>query len=512
MTGRWFPLGLVAVATVVGAWARIALAASSGLWRDEVQSLAVSRLPTLSEMFSFLVQEESHPPLFYLLERAWTSVVGTSDVAIVGLGLIPGILLVPAVALVAWRSSGPPAAVLVAWLVALAWPAVRHAGDGRPYALLSLLAVGATAAALTAVRRPGPRPWTALSACSITLVYTHNWALLVVTSLALLTLLAAWRDAATRRPQFQRWGASFGVVAVAWLPWVPAVIRQARHAGYPPPAAFPVEWLVVLPILLLAVTVHLIVPTALALGIGAWGRRPSGSRPDPARFFALAALLPALLAAAAWPVTDLTLAHCAEMLAPLMLVAIAFLLTRQGVGLRRGLVAGVAFSAILAAATLTWRLEKSNLRDVAELVSAEVAEGDLVIIFPSTLAPSFRRYATVEVEVLTFPPRGDSGPTRFSKYVESYEDPAMLAPILDRISAPGMATRRVWLVSQLWNGAFGDLAAAVGTRERWRLNYDERLREIGDSLRATNGLPELIFPPADDIYARERVRVERYGS
>jgi mannosyltransferase len=502
---------LIAAATLTGLWVRVSLASSSGLWRDEVQSLAISRLPTIREMILFLVHEESHPPLFYLIERAWTTLMGTSDAAVVMLGLIPGGMLIPAAALVAWRWSGPWGGGLAAWLVAVAWPAVWQAGEARPYALLSLFAVVAAAAALEALRRPRLRYWAALSVCSMALGYTHNWALLVVASLALLTLCGLLQAPRSRRRQFRRWIACFGAVALAWLPWGPVVVRQARNTGYPPPSDFPVEWLVVLPIFLLALTVQLALPAGLALLVGTWRRRPAAERPDAARFFAAAAVLPGLFALAAWPVTDLTIAHCVQILTPVMLLAVATLFTRPGPEAGRGMAGAIALAAILGAATLTWRLKKSNLREVAVRVSLEAAPDDLVIIFPATLAPSFRRYAAGGMDIVTFPPSAEGGPSRFSEYVESYEDSLALADIFARIGVQRRSAGTVWLLSQVRNGEIGDSTAGAGTRERWKLNYDRRMRQVRNSLRTAYGPHDAGFPAVDSIRARERVRAERYA-
>lgn len=520
MTGdEWEPtrndravaFALVLVAGVVGAWCRVSLALSSGLWRDEVQSLAVSQLPTLRGMIEFLVREESHPPLFYLIERAWTSVAGTSDAAVAGLGLVPGVLLIPVVAAVAWHWSGPWAGALSAWLVALAWPAVWQAGDGRPYAMLSVVVVAAATAALAALRHPGRRPWAALSACSIVLLYLHNWALLIVMALALLTLVMAWREPAARREQLRRWTLSYGAVALAWLPWAPSVYQQARHVGYVPPAGFPIEWLVVLPILLLGVTVRLFLPAALLILVGAWRRVRPTDRPDPVRFFAATAVVPPLLALGAWPVTDLTLSHCAQVLVPLVMLAVACTVTGRGPGVWRRGGAAVCLVALLAAVTGTWWLRKSNLREMVLRVSAEVAVGDLVVIYPSPLAQSFGRYAAGPLEAVTFPLRVANSPTRFSSYPESFGQPAELEPVASRIRAAASEGRRVWLLSLVRSGVIADSGAPMGTRERWRLDYDARLREIEKLLLEKFGSPELTIPPSLDPPARERVRVERYG-
>lgn len=504
----------IGAAILLGTWLRVSLGLGGGLWRDEVQSLAISRLPSLGELLRFLVREESHPPLFYFIERAWTSLAGTSDAAVAALGLIPGVLLIPAAAAVAWRWSGPWGGVLAAWLVALAWPLLWHGADGRPYALLTLVLLGCAAAARTAIEGRSRRAWAAYALAGIAAAYLHNWALLVMGSLVLLTLEAAWGDRRSGSGQLRDWAGSHAAMVLAYLPWAPALLRQTEQAGYPPLSGFPVEWLVMMPLALLGLSVSLLPLAVIALAVGAWGGWTSGP-PKSARFFGAAAVLPWLLAAAVWPVTFLTVGHCGLMLTPLALVAVAVLLSdptsSRSAAVRRR-VAALLFVACVAVAGLGWRVGKSNLRGTVEFLNARAEPGDLVLIYPSTLAPSFRRYAAVDVEVETFPPRMASGPTRFSTYSESFEDRAALEEVLRRIPVPGSPARRTWLLSQLRKGAAGDSLALVGTMERWRHNYDAGLGEISGRLRALYGAPIEILLPAVGTGAREQVRLEAFGA
>ena len=513
MTGRWLPFGLVAAATVAGAWVRIALAASSGLWRDEVQSLAVSRLPTLSEMFSFLVREESHPPLFYLVERAWTSLAGTSDAAVVALGMVPGVALIPLAGWAAWRLGGPWAGALAGWLVAMAWPLVWQAGDGRPYALLSVLVLGASVAAWSATTSGRPRAWAAYAACAIVMLYTHAWSALVVATLGLLTLGAALRDRDARRARLRAWALVHGFVAAAWLPWLPALLTQVGNAGYPRRASFPLTWLFAAPITLLALTVKLFLPGVATIVLGAWRGRDD---PRPARgpgFLAAAAVLPCVLAAMAWPVTNLMILHAAQVLVPVALVGTALALAgarAARTAVTRRALASLGLLGALVGALSAWSPSKSNLRELVRAMDRALDATDLVVVYPSTLAPSFRRYGRAGMELVTYPRRMELGPTRFSRYVESFSDSVEMAEVLARVSARAGSACRVWLVQQVLNSRTADSTSAPGTTEQWRHRYQAGIGEIEGKLGAWFGTPDIRLPAADSLFVRERVSAEGY--
>src|SRR5215472_4930988 len=64
---------------LAGLLLRLSLAARSGLWGDEALFLFIVHSPSLAAMLHFLHYQESQPPLFYLLMRAWQAVFGPSE-------------------------------------------------------------------------------------------------------------------------------------------------------------------------------------------------------------------------------------------------------------------------------------------------------------------------------------------------------------------------------------------------------------------------------------------------
>lgn len=511
-----FDTGLVigvAAATFVGAWLRMALAFASGLWRDEAQSLAISQLPTIADLVSFLARQDSHPPLFYLAERWWVAVFGSSDAAVVAIGLLPGTLVIPTAAVIAWRLVGARAGTLAAWFTAIAWPLVWQSGDARPYPFLSLITLLTATAALAASTRRTIGWWCAYALGCLMMLYTHNWWVLVVATLALLTLAGSLRTGGRAWPAIRPWLTAHAIVAALYLPWVPTVMAQARAAGYAPPTYFPLEWVALAAIFLLGVNLKLLAPVVGILLLGTWrvgrGARGGGS----IRHFLLVAAVPCLFALLAWSVSDLASSYCASALSPLALVAIAGALGREGTRAtkpRQCVAAGLTLAALAVSMGFRW-YAKSNVREAASIVSARAAPGDLVIVFPSSMTPVFERYHASEAEVISLPPQASTAPTRFAGWWKAFDDPDVLTEARHRFRAARATGRSVWLVSQYRRDYLTDSLAVPGTRERFRFSIGARLRELRSHLETEFGPPGLGFTPEGARWRREMVELERYA-
>lgn len=510
--GAGFWLGL-AIATLVGAALRVALASSSGLWRDEVQALEISRLPTLPDLFAFLVREDSHPPLFYLVERLWVHLFGVSDSALVALGLLPGVLLIPVAGGIAGRFSGRGAGLLAAAFLSVAWPLVWQAGDARPYAFLSLATFLTTVTAVVACRTRSTAAWLAYAVGCLVMLYTHNWWVLVVATLAVITLADSWWHTSGRRAALKPWLAAHGALALVYLPWVPVVLAQARSAGYAGHARFPGEWLVIVPTLQLGVTFPLLLPAAALILLGAWGVREAGQGAVIARRLFLGAAMPCLLALVTWTRTDLMSTYCAVALSPLLLVAVACALgTGKGrARAMRGWIAAVLFLAMLGVTLKDRWYLKSNVREAALLVSAHAEEADLVLVFPSSMGPVYQRYDASGAQVIVYPPQTPTRPTEFAGWWRRFDEPEALARTRRILADARRAGRTVWLVSQLRVDHSPDSTAPVGTRDRFRYSVGARIRDLRTVLREEFGQPDSERTMVPVEWRRELVKVERYS-
>jgi len=379
----------------VGAVARLSHALGSGLWRDEAEALDIATLPSTRGMIDFLIRHESHPPLHYLLLRAWTTLVGTSDTAV----MLPGILLGLVTIVAMWclaRSFGTPAAGLLAAALGSLGPSMIQADAmARPYAMLQLLlvvAAGCMWAALSGANRFALWGWVL---AAVALLYTHNWTALPICGMGVVALWFISRG--NSGLSLAALVKASGAIAVLWLPWWPSLWYQTQHAGHLPLLSSP--WR------LFPSQLGFAVPGLRdKLGVVVWGAMGAvtfvrlkdrrAERPGLASFLVGTIITAMLLAAAGSFVTNLLIAHTVTMLTPLLLVAAALVLAERVTPGRTlawfsaALLLGIsAFGASQLA-----RTPRSNAALIAQYLSGSTRAGDLVLIVPVYVASSIHRY------------------------------------------------------------------------------------------------------------------------
>ncbi|MBD5656461.1 MAG: glycosyltransferase family 39 protein, partial [Candidatus Eremiobacteraeota bacterium] len=115
---------------------------------------------------SLAVEDPQHPPLFYLAERGWTALAGSSVAARRSLSALFGTLAVAATGWLAWELFGTAGSALAcAALVAISPFHVLYAQQTREYSLWTLLLACASALLLAALRSAAPLLWVAYAAC-----------------------------------------------------------------------------------------------------------------------------------------------------------------------------------------------------------------------------------------------------------------------------------------------------------------------------------------------------------
>src|SRR5882724_5519479 len=138
---------------------------AGGLWRDEIELVNLSVLPSFSEMWQKL-PHDSCPILMHLVVRAWsgTASLGNTDAGLRVLGLYVGLFLLLAFWFASWtmRNDAPLLAVTLAGLNVT----IVRAGDSlRGYGLGSALAV----LTLALIWRLACRPSLAAFCCAVAL-------------------------------------------------------------------------------------------------------------------------------------------------------------------------------------------------------------------------------------------------------------------------------------------------------------------------------------------------------
>ncbi len=112
--------------------------------------------PLIGTVRGLARKEPQHPPLYFLLARSASLLMGNSLLGMRSLSALCGALTVPAMVLLALEAYGDRAIALLAGaLVAVSPLWIRFAQDGRPYSLWLLLVILAHGAYLRLVRQPG---------------------------------------------------------------------------------------------------------------------------------------------------------------------------------------------------------------------------------------------------------------------------------------------------------------------------------------------------------------------
>src|SRR5205809_6993694 len=213
---------------------------AGGLWRDEVDLVHLSLLPSVSQMWQNL-PHDSCPILMHLVVRAWsTAGFGNTDPSLRVLGLYVGLSLLLAFWFASWtmRNGAPLLAVTLAGLNVT----IIRAGDSlRGYGLGSALAVLTLAVIWRLARRPSLATFcgaAVLAVLSVQSLY-QNAFLLFATCCGGFVLCAVerrWRDTL---PIFALGAAA----AVSLLPYIPLIAGAHWYAIYKVGYGFSYGWM-----------------------------------------------------------------------------------------------------------------------------------------------------------------------------------------------------------------------------------------------------------------------------
>lgn len=193
MSRRW-ELGSLAGIFVLAAILRIAMAGQSGIWVDEIFSLALATGHSLEQpadmaqpalgdfvesdhavsldqfrrylkhddppagpgrVLRAVLLSDTSPPLYYLLLWGWTLLFGTGDLALRSFSIACSLACLPLLASVGRRVGGAGTAVASCTLFAFSPPCVFYSTEGRMYSLLWLCVLALLWASIALHRKGG---------------------------------------------------------------------------------------------------------------------------------------------------------------------------------------------------------------------------------------------------------------------------------------------------------------------------------------------------------------------
>jgi uncharacterized membrane protein len=522
-------------ATAVALVLRGLVAYNGGIWADEGSFLNVIGASSWREMIAFLKVHESHPPLFYVMMRAWAR-VAPGDTAMMLLPLLIGAAIVPAMFIAGRALFDERVGLISAVAAAFVSSLVEHASQLRPYGLLSLLALISTSAMALAVSGSRRREWTVYVVATSLMLYTHNWGWLVFSGqqLGVVPLLMRQKPAAPVFP-LRTWLMCCGFVLLAYSPWLPSLLYQTTHAGH---GSLPIDgfediagylffglFRIVESILTgrLAAreTVSVAALTATILAVVAATisyRRNAGDyryaagimgemRIERSRFIRNVALMSLAAAMIVSPLNNLLLPRGIATVVPLLLLVVAFwvgevLANRTTLAKRQLTVLLVSFGMVCSIFELPPLVgrPRSNAREVALEINARKRPSDLIVVAPEWFAASFDHYFPPSIEQIDYPFTGRSSLIKFSNLWETRQRSNPLPSLQARLSQARADGRRVWFVSErdyLQDFSTNDLEKAF----RHRLPAAYSLSDVR-TIRST--LERLYGPPKVTLESREK--------
>lgn len=210
---------------VLAAGLAVATSGLPSLWYDEAATTSAATR-TWAQLWDLAQVTNAAQVVYYALLHVWTSVAGTSAVALrlpsaLALGAAAaGTTLLARRSLPRWTAVG--AGAVVALLPRTAWSGV----EARPYALTAAVAVWSVLVLLVALERRAARWWVAYAALAAFGVGLYVYLALLVAAQGLWLLLA-------RRPlrELVTWGVAAGAAAVLVSPLVLLASGQTGQLG-----------------------------------------------------------------------------------------------------------------------------------------------------------------------------------------------------------------------------------------------------------------------------------------
>ena len=428
---------------------------AGGLWRDEVQLVHLSLLPSFSEVWQNL-PHDSCPILMHLAVRGWSAAasLGNTDAGLRVLGLYVGLFLLLAFWFASWtmRNGAPLLALTLAGLNVT----IIRAGDSlRGYGLGSALAV----LTLAVIWRLSWRPNLAVFSCAVAVavlsvqtLYQNAFLLFAACcgGFVLCAVERRWRDTLLIF--------AVGVAAaVSLLPYIPLIARAHWYVIYKVGFRFSQGWkqlsvatgspLTVFTWLWVALWIGALAATVFVLF---WRRH---RLPERVRGIILFAGTSLFLGAAGYAFF-LKLAEYPTHpwhYEPLMAFSAVCFDAVVLAAWRWMRPAAMVLAALTISMTFLFELpavkcRQTNVDLIAGRVSSEVAPNDYVIVYPFYCGVTFERYYKATASWTTLPPLEDYTLQRWDLFKAKMQTKDPFAPVIDRITSTLQSGDRVWFV------------------------------------------------------------------
>ena len=437
---------------------------AGGLWRDEINTVAVSTIPGFREFLHWL-DFDSFPILWMLIMRGWHAVGLGSDLTLRVLGCMVGLCLVGAL----WFNArafrvGVPFLSLA--LFAFNPCIIRYGDSLRGYGLGMCLIILSFAAMWRLVQNPSKH--NTVWACVIALLSVHA---LYYNSLLLFAICCGGVAVCLRHRWWKRIGVLLGIGAVAAVSvtvYIPVFQRSKNWSalfktpGLGPAwywqkfseSASPPDFL---PFWIWVAAFAIV----LALGAVSFFRVTLLKLTDNQRDIALFSAVALLVGSVVYYVFLQRLSYITQpwyyiafmaMFAAATESSFSVVVNRFSARIVRLASVAILLALALPAAFHTVRVRMTNIDLVAAELTRQVDKNDFVLVVPWFYGLSFNRYYHGPARWETLPPIGDHRfhrPDLLLPYMTAPDQRAVLNPLFEKLKESLATGHRVWIVGGL---------------------------------------------------------------
>ncbi len=218
-------------AGMVTAILAMVLSLGQSIWFDEGYSILLAKQP-VGELLA-LTAVDAHPPLYYLLLKAWGEMFGFTEFALRSLSALFLGGAVTTMLLLIRRMFGTRVALVTIPVLILAPFALRYGYEVRMYALAGLIGVVATYALVRAHESTNNRWWVVYTALVALGMYTLYMTLAVWVAHVVWLLWVSFRDKKTRPIWKWKWLYAYVGAVVLFAPYIPTFFYQLENSALP---------------------------------------------------------------------------------------------------------------------------------------------------------------------------------------------------------------------------------------------------------------------------------------
>lgn len=435
---------------------------AGGLWRDEVHSVQLATMPSLSSLWAAM-RFDSFPILFTLVVRLWAGIGwGETDTGLRLLGLLAGSSIIGA----AWlnarliRRSTP---IIFLFLFGFSSLTIRFGDSIRPYGLGIMLILLASGLIWSVVESPAPLKVlaaAAVSALSVQCLYTNAVLLFAIClgGIAVALYNGMWKRAALV--------VGIGIAAaLSLLPYLGMIRRSSEWSVLVQyPNTFKQSWEVL--------SRHSL-GSAGALVFWLWcglflsgiflavyrvssrsGAGASRRERDMAVFFTTAMVVSTAAFFLLFKFMKVT-PHPWYFLSPMAIAAVS-LDALFGMDRRPWRALRVALAVLVVGLTLNTvghrvMIRQTNTDLIAEELGKTASKDDLILISPWYVGITFQRYYKGAAPWTTIPPMEDLSLVRYDLLKEKMISPYLLSPVFKDIDDTLDRGGRLWLVGNFYS-------------------------------------------------------------